>query len=65
MRYKVKVKQKKTPQNNCTQLKTWIIQSFFKYTKEYYHIPNSSTSPYLYGYMKLNSKLKRLKLRKI
>lgn len=59
MRYKVKIIEKKTPDCNCTQLNSWIIRKFFKYSKEYYITHNSSPSPYLYSYMKLQKQLEK------
>ena len=61
MRYKCRNNEKKTFQYNGTQLKNSIIRNFLKYSKEYYVIPNSSPSPYLYSYMKLQKQLEKLR----
>lgn len=59
MKYKTYSSQKKMPKDNCMQLNSWIIRKFLKYSKEYYITPNSSPSPYLYSYMKLQKQLEK------
>lgn len=65
MHYKTKIKQKKISNFYCTPLNSWIIKTFLKYSKEYYIVPNTFSSPYLYSYTKLKNIIKNLHHAKI